>query len=89
MKRIIVYIGVIGLLLGSMTAQAQRSFKYRVYLKDKTQTEFSLNHPEKFLSQRALQRRVRQGIAIDSTDLPVCKSYIAALEQQGDRKSVV
>ena len=70
-------------LLGSMTVQAQRSCKYRVYFTDKAQTEFKLEEPERFLSPRALARRQHQGLLLDSTDLPVCRTYIDALEKQG------
>lgn len=80
---IIKYIGVVAFLLMCMGAQAQRSYKYRVYLKDKQQTEYSLEHPEAYLSQRALERRNRQGIKIDSTDLPVCRQYIDELVKLG------
>ena len=83
MKKFLRLIIVVGLLLGSMTVQAQRSYKYRVYFTDKSQTEFSLDHPEKYLSDRALQRRKRQGISIDSTDLPVCRQYVDALQKLG------
>ena len=35
-----------------------------------------MEHPETFLSERALARRASQGVAVDSTDLPVCRAYI-------------
>jgi len=53
---------------------------YYVQFKDKNGTEFSLNKPQKFLSQRAIQRRISQGIALDSTDLPVSKKYLISLK---------
>ncbi len=83
MKQLVRIIVVVGLLLGSMTTQAQRSYKYRVYFTDKNQTEFSLEHPEAYLSDRAIQRRTRQGIRVDSTDIPVCRQYVEILEEQG------
>lgn len=58
-------------------------FRYRVYLTDKVATEFSLSHPEAFLSEKALERRQRQGIKIDSTDLPVPRLYIEKLAAEG------
>ena len=61
------------------------TFKYRVSLKDKAETEYSLEHPEAFLSQKALARRYRQHLAVDSTDLPVCRTYINQIEQLGAR----
>lgn len=85
MKKIFTYFGIICCLLTSISVQAERITKYRVYLKDKSQTEFSLVQPEKFLSQRSIERRNRQGIKVDSTDLPVCKTYIDKLVEQGGR----
>ena len=59
--------------------------KYRVTLRDKAQTEYSLQRPEEFLSAKALERRARQGIAVDSTDLPVCRTYINKVKELGTR----
>ena len=62
---------------------AKDSLKYRILLKNKTTTTFSLNHPEEFLSEKSIARRQRQHLAIDSTDLPVCKKYINIIQQNG------
>ena len=43
---------------------------------DKNNSEYSLDHPEAYLSARAIQRRTKQNIAIDSLDLPVNQNYI-------------
>ena len=51
-------------------------YKYRVTLKDKKKSEYSVKHPEAFLSQRAIERRKKQKIKIDITDLPVNRNYI-------------
>ena len=67
--------------LGS--ASAETMYKYRVQLTDKKKTVYSLEHPEEFLSSRALARRAHQGLAVDSTDLPVCRVYIDRLKEQG------
>lgn len=56
---------------------------YRLTLTDKTGTPFSISRPEEFLSPRAIARRERQGIAVDSTDLPVAPAYIGAIEREG------
>ena len=61
------------------------TLKYRVTLRDKAQTEYSLQRPEEFLSAKALERRARQGIAVDSTDLPVCRTYINKVKELGAR----
>lgn len=62
---------------------AQKAYKYRVNLRDKAATAYSLSEPQAYLSQRALERRAKQGLPIDSTDLPVCGSYVEALRSEG------
>ena len=47
------------------------SFIYRLYLTDKKGTPYSLNHPSRYLSRRSIERRKRQQLPLDSTDLPV------------------
>jgi serine protease AprX len=59
-------------------SQAQFT-RYLVKLKNKGGNTFTLANPPAYLSQRAIDRRTRYGIAIDSTDLPVTASYIAAI----------
>lgn len=59
------------------------TLKYRISLKDKAATEYSLQKPEKYLSEKSIERRKRQGLAIDSTDLPVCKKYVDAIQKKG------
>lgn len=60
-----------------------RLCRYRVELKDKTPTTYSLDRPWEFLSQKALERRKRQCLKVDSTDIPVCDVYLKALSQVG------
>lgn len=67
----------------SVFAKAQENYKYRISLADKSATTFSLNKPEEFLSDKALLRRAKQLLPIDSTDLPVCKSYVDAIRAKG------
>lgn len=49
---------------------------YRYTLRDKAATTFSIDKPHRFLSRKSVERRERQGLPIDSTDLPVCRSYV-------------
>lgn len=56
---------------------------YRLSLTDKRGTKYSLRKPEKFLSERAIQRRNRQGLALDSTDLPLSEKYLKEIEKTG------
>ena len=57
--------------------------KYRICLKDKAATEYSLQRPEEFLSEKALERRRRQRLEVDSTDLPVCRRYVDEIRRMG------
>lgn len=74
------YLIVIGLLILSTKVSVAQNF-YWVAFTDKNNTEFSLSHPEEYLSQRAIQRRIKQNIAIDSLDLPVNEQYIRQVLQ--------
>jgi len=67
----------------SVYAKAQQSYKYRISLADKSATTFSLSAPNEYLSEKALLRRAKQQLPIDSTDLPVCKSYVDAIRAKG------
>ena len=58
--------------------------KYIVKFKDKTATPFSINDPSKFLSARAIERRTKQNISIDETDLPIVPAYIDSVRLSGD-----
>lgn len=50
--------------------------KYWVQFTDKKGTPFSVSSPAAYLSTQSILRRTNQGIAIDSTDLPVNSTYI-------------
>ena len=73
------------LLAWGMSTQlnAQDTLRYHIDLRDKVATTYSLKHPEKFLSAKSLERRKRQNLQVDSTDLPVPQSYINAIRQTG------
>lgn len=71
------------LTLFSLAVSAEKSYMFRLYLKDKSGTKFSIEHPEKFLSQRAIERRSRQNLTVDSTDLPISMQYIDAVNKTG------
>lgn len=69
--------------VASVSVSAQDSLRYHIDLKDKATTKYSLKHPEKFLSAKALQRRQKQNLQVDSTDLPVAEAYVKAIRQTG------
>ncbi len=56
---------------------------YAVYFKDKANSKFSVEKPEEFLSQKALQRRQKFNIKITNQDLPVNENYVKALSDAG------
>lgn len=71
-------------LAASIFAQAQiASNIYWVQFKNKDNSPYSINNPEAYLSQRALQRRANQGISIDEYDLPVNPQYLQAVADCG------
>lgn len=81
MKKTIIF-ALLGLCAAGAWAQ-QDTLKYRISLKDKAATTYSLKHPEKFLSEKAIARRKKQNLPVDSTDLPVCKQYVDEIRRQG------
>ncbi|ACT96207.1 S8 family peptidase [Dyadobacter fermentans] len=70
-------------LLVRVTAFAQSSPRYLVLFKDKGNTTFSVDKPTEFLSQRSVDRRNKQNIAITTNDLPVNPGYLFAIRQIG------
>ncbi|MFN8285889.1 MAG: S8 family serine peptidase [Chitinophagales bacterium] len=62
----------------SFQAFSQKNY-YWVKFKDKENNSFSLSDPLQFLTQQSLDRRTKQGIELDSTDLPITQSYIDAV----------
>lgn len=62
---------------------SQEEYKFRIQLKDKGETGFSLDHPEEFLSQRSIERRKNQKITITESDLPISSDYIQTIENLG------
>ncbi|MGP1446593.1 MAG: S8 family serine peptidase [Candidatus Limimorpha sp.] len=57
--------------------------KYWVQFTDKNNSPYSIDYPEVYLSERALQRRANQGIAIDMFDIPVNPQYLQAVAATG------
>lgn len=58
------------------------SFIYRVTLTDKQHSPYSIERPSRFLSRRSVERRRRQELPIDSTDLPVTPRYVRQIETE-------
>ena len=73
------------LLLISLGTEAQEiaDSVYWVYFKDKAGNGYQTDLPAQFLSDRSINRRAMQGLAVDQTDLPVTASYIQELRDMG------
>ena len=60
-----------------------KCYMFRVSLTDKQGTPFTTDRPEEFLSTRAIERRQKQHLSIDSTDLPLNPRYITSIAAEG------
>lgn len=56
------------------------SYIYRVTLRDKQNSPYSIDRPSRFLSRRSIERRRKQNLPLDSTDLPVTPKYVRQIE---------
>ncbi len=75
------FITAIVCILFSINTNAQS--RYIIKLRDKGTNPFSIANPSQYLSARALQRRTRYNIVIDSLDLPVTPRYIDSIRLAG------
>ena len=57
------------------TVYAQNPTCYRIYLSDKNDNPYSIDNPSEYLSQRAIDKRIRFNIPIIEQDLPVNPQY--------------
>lgn len=73
------------LILGISFGIKAQSFPswYLVSFKDKNNSPYSLENPEVYLSQRAIERRKKNNIKIDSSDFPVNSFYLDTLRNYG------
>lgn len=69
-------------ILWSSSIFAQNLERIWVEFKDKKDCGFSIEKPEEFLSPRALERRNKQQILIDQSDLPVSPTYVKTLKEE-------
>lgn len=62
-----------------------KCYMFRIILKDKAGTPYSLDKPGQFLSKASVNRRLRQGLKVDSTDLPLTPAYLQRIRKEGGR----
>lgn len=81
---------------GSASKKKYPGGKYYIWrytLKDKHGSTYSLEHPGRWLSHKSIERRRRQKIELDSTDLPVSQKYLRLIDKTlnarriGEKKS--
>ena len=80
---------IAAVLLSSTAAEAASKVKYpggKFYiwsytLADKQGSTYSLEHPGRWLSHKSIERRRRQNLPLDSTDLPVSEKYLREMER--------
>ena len=84
MKILVNTLGVIAItLFASKEVQARKYDLYWIGFKDKKDTPYSIFNPQEYLSARALERRSRYGIHIDSLDLPINQKYLEPIKIKG------
>jgi serine protease AprX len=77
MKCLLAGLLFVSILPTQLNAQLTR---YIVRFTDKGGTAFTFSNPIPYLSQRAIDRRTRYNIQLDSTDLPVNPSYVTQVK---------
>ena len=88
LKAILCMIAVFLTMTTSVTAASSKKEypggKYYIWsytLKDKQGSPYSLDHPGRWLSHKSVERRRRQGLPLDSADLPVSHQYLKTIEK--------
>lgn len=83
------YIGIFVFVfsLFSLGVHAGESFRFRVYLKDKGDSGYTLDNPEEYLSKESVERRNRQGISVSESDLPIAQAYLDTLSAKEENRS--
>jgi subtilisin family serine protease len=79
------WLALVGIILGVVSVYGQSApNKYWVEFTNKDGSPYSIENPEAFLSQRAIERRSDQGIEITEQDIPVNEDYINQVLELGD-----
>ena len=71
------------LLTFSWLASSGQFNRYLITFRDKNNSPYSIAQPNAYLSQRAIDKRIRYDIVIDSSDLPVNPAYIDSVRLSG------
>jgi serine protease AprX len=82
LNRNLLRLAVIKLLL-FFASGAIAQTNYLIYLTDKNDSPYSAEHPEAYLSGKALLRRSKQKIPVTRQDFPVNPQYLKAIKDNG------
>lgn len=58
-----------------------KCYIWRYTLQDKRESSYTLERPQRWLSHKSIERRRKQGLPLDSTDLPVSNGYLKAINR--------
>ena len=72
------YLGVCMILVSNTELNAQYT-KHIIQFKDKGNNHYSILNPSTYLSPKAIARRTKQNLVIDSSDLPVSRAYLDSI----------
>ncbi len=73
------------LLSSGQTPHHPQYYKFRVYLKEKGNSSHSLDNPDTFLSERAIERKKKEKVEIDEADLPISRDFFTLVERAGGK----
>lgn len=62
---------------------AEESYCFRIYLKDKGDSGYTVEKPEAYLSPEAVERRTKRGLPVTSSDFPISQAYLDAISSVG------
>jgi len=80
MKRSIIIL-LLWIIFNPAIAQESNIYKFWISFTDKNGTPYTISSPEEFLSDRAINRRIRYGIPVTESDLPVNPVYTDSLRK--------
>ncbi len=75
----LLYFYISCLLIFAVLPTSAQYTKQVIQLKNKAFTTGTITNPSTYLNPRAIQRRTRYGIAIDSTDLPISQRWLDSI----------
>jgi hypothetical protein len=72
-----------GSIICKFTVNDTSAYKFRIILKDKGTSGYSISNPSQFLSEKSIARRQKMHIPIDNTDLPISADYLKQIQNVG------